>query len=77
MNSSFLHDPKLNLRTANQGSETYGCLSCRAKFRHPPGPTECIICGSIRVKWLSYEDFVNRSKKHGNHSNRRAKKTRR
>lgn len=36
----------------------YQCLKCEYKFRvERPGPTDCLKCKHVYVKWLNYEFF--------------------
>lgn len=45
-------------------NETYECLQdgCRFKFDGPIGSVVCPKCGSIWVKWLTYEQWEDRRK---------------
>ncbi len=38
-------------------SETYQCLrdECKQVWRDEAGPVTCPVCGSLYVKWVSYD----------------------
>jgi hypothetical protein len=40
---------------------SYRCCQCSYEWQQPPGPTQCMNCGFLYVKWLNFEsDFQKR-----------------
>lgn len=33
----------------------YCCCRCFHEFQGPPGPTVCVNCGFVYVKWINYD----------------------
>lgn len=38
----------------------YRCLTCSFEWSELAGPTHCMKCNALYVKWLNYEELVNR-----------------
>ena len=35
----------------------YKCLKCGYEWSGKPGPTQCLLCNHLYVKWVNYEQW--------------------